>query len=201
MSDSAPSLGEFFDLLKLVGEHVLDCFTIVDMDADRRCLFVNERFIAKTGFSNEQAEGRNLSFLQGPETSTQVVDYIRQSLDAGLACCADILNYKSDGSPFMNRLVMLPIKRDGEAYFLGFQNVIEDVDAEQQALPDVSHGEISHVLNNQLAGLVGDAEIALMAETDPNVVLGSCSERLSSINNYCRRIHEPNADIGYNPFR
>ena len=79
MSRSNPESVKFLELLALAGEHLLDCFTIVDMsDRERRCLFVNPVFSAQTGYPADEVTGKNLSLLQGKDSSESVIDFMRQ---------------------------------------------------------------------------------------------------------------------------
>jgi PAS domain S-box-containing protein len=91
---------------------------------DNPLIFASDEFAKQTGYSSEEAIGRNCRFLQGPETNKHTVASIRQGLLAETRFTIDILNYRKDGSPFMNRLRIRPIYgSDGELmFFAGAQN-------------------------------------------------------------------------------
>jgi len=93
---------------------------------DNPMIFVSDEFEDQTGYSAEEAIGRNCRFLQGPDTNPHAIEAIRHGLKAGTRFTIDILNYRKDGSPFLNRLRIRPIF-DGDGYlmfFAGAQNPV-----------------------------------------------------------------------------
>jgi PAS domain S-box-containing protein len=93
---------------------------------DNPMIFVSEQFTAQTGYAVDEAVGRNCRFLQGPGTSPHAIAAIREALAARTRFTIDILNYRKDGTPFMNRLRIRPILDDrGEVmFFAGVQNPV-----------------------------------------------------------------------------
>lgn len=93
---------------------------------DNPMIFVSDEFMAQTGYSPEEAVGRNCRFLQGPDTSPEAIEAIRWALRAETRFTLDILNYRKDGSAFVNRLRIRPIY-DGQGrlmFFAGAQNPV-----------------------------------------------------------------------------
>ena len=92
--------------------------------SDNPMIFVSDEFEDQTGYTPEEAIGRNCRFLQGPETSPHAIEAIRQGLKAETRFTIDILNYRKDGSPFLNRLRIRPIydADGGLMLFAGAQN-------------------------------------------------------------------------------
>ena len=93
---------------------------------DNPMIFVSDEFEAQTGYTPEEALGRNCRFLQGPDTNPHAVEAIRQGLKAETRFTIDILNYRKDGTPFLNRLRIRPIyDADGRLmFFAGAQNPV-----------------------------------------------------------------------------
>lgn len=94
--------------------------------ADNPMIFVSDEFEVQTGYAAEEAIGRNCRFLQGPETSAHAVEAIRQALRAQTRFTIDIVNYRKDGEPFLNRLRIRPIY-DGDdrlIFYAGAQNPV-----------------------------------------------------------------------------
>jgi len=93
---------------------------------DNPMIYVSPEFERQTGYSVEEALGRNCRFLQGPETDPDTVEAIRSGLRARTRFTIDILNYRKDGTPFVNRLRIRPIfDESGELlYFAGAQNPV-----------------------------------------------------------------------------
>ncbi len=93
---------------------------------DNPMIFVSDEFAGQTGYTPEEAIGRNCRFLQGPDTDPHAVEAVRQALRAQTRFTIDILNYRKDGSPFLNRLRIRPIY-DGDGrlmFFAGAQNPV-----------------------------------------------------------------------------
>jgi len=93
---------------------------------DNPMIYVSDEFEAQTGYTPEEVVGRNCRFLQGPETNPHAIKAIRYGLKAETRFTIDILNYRKDGSPFVNRLRIRPIY-DGDGrliYFAGAQNPV-----------------------------------------------------------------------------
>jgi PAS domain S-box-containing protein len=93
---------------------------------DNPMIFVSDEFETQTGYSPAEAVGRNCRFLQGPDTSEDAIQAIRHGLRAETRFVIDILNYRKDGSTFMNRLRIRPIyDTDGRLmFFAGAQNPV-----------------------------------------------------------------------------
>lgn len=83
----------------------------------------NPAFCALTGYDEAQILGRNCRFLTGPATEPWLSDQIRDAIRARRPVLVDILNYRSDGSPFRNGVMVTPLfDAEGElAWFLGSQ--------------------------------------------------------------------------------
>lgn len=84
---------------------------------------VNEAFLALTGYGEGEVIGRNCRFLAGDLTEPAVQDQMRTSIWQSRPVLVDILNYRRDGSPFRNGVMIAPLFDDeGKlAYFLGSQ--------------------------------------------------------------------------------
>jgi len=94
---------------------------------DNPMIFVSEEFEKQTGYSVEESLGRNCRFLQGKSTNAHAIEAVRQGLQARTRFTIDILNFRKDGTPFLNRLRIRPIfADDGQLiYFAGAQNPVK----------------------------------------------------------------------------
>ncbi|WP_371060466.1 PAS domain-containing protein [Rhodosalinus sp. 5P4] len=90
-------------------------------------IFVSEEFERQTGYAPEEVIGRNCRLLQGPNTDPNAIAAISHALRAETRFSIDILNYRKDGTPFLNRLRIRPIyDQDGALlFFAGAQNPVE----------------------------------------------------------------------------
>ena len=127
-------------------------------------IYANTAFERITGYAAAATVGRNCRFLQGdetdPEHSRQIGEALREERDISL----DILNYRADGTKFINRLMITPLydEKDKLQCFLGVQrdmNEGEDVKlvkTEGQDAPiDAVLGEIQHRVKNHLSMIIG----------------------------------------------
>lgn len=85
--------------------------------------FVNSAFCGLTGYPEGDILGRNCRFLAGDATEPAATDRIRAAIGGRRPVLVDILNYRSDGTPFRNGVMITPIYGpEGElAWFLGSQ--------------------------------------------------------------------------------
>ncbi|MGC3936176.1 PAS domain-containing protein [Roseobacter sp. EG26] len=93
--------------------------SIADPDEhDLPLFYVNAAFEKMTKWDALEIVGRNARFLQGPETDVTVASDLGMSLKGreGDVCC--LLNYRHDGSPFLNLLAIRPIRIHGQREFL-----------------------------------------------------------------------------------
>ncbi|MDF0603448.1 PAS domain-containing protein [Psychromarinibacter sp. C21-152] len=135
---------------------------------DNPITYVNEAFEQITGYSRDDALGRNCRFLQGEATAEEDVDRIRRGLDSGDEFEVVLTNHKADGTPFRNQLLVVPVRdQAGEiSAFFGVQRELEEGDT-----PEASHGarpadaetdhtlsllrELQHRVKNHLSMIVG----------------------------------------------
>ena len=139
---------------------------------DNPILLVNNAFLDFTGYRRDEVVGRNCRFLQGPDTDPGTLALIRARIAAGEAVETEILNYKKDGSPFWNSLVISPI-RNGAGDLLYFFSSQFDVSAKKQAEMELTRAkavleeEVSRRTRDLQAAL--DQKIALLHEVDHRV--------------------------------
>jgi PAS domain S-box-containing protein len=80
--------------------------------ADNPIVFVNEGFTRQTGYTAEDALGRNCRFLQTPNTDPAAIGKLRDAVLRGEDISIDVLNARKDGRPFWNRIHVAPIRDD-----------------------------------------------------------------------------------------
>ena len=90
---------------------------------DNPIVYVNQAFTRSTGYARSATIGRNCRFLQGSDTNKVDVDRLRAGIEDEDSVTVDILNYRANGEPFMNRLIVAPVKDDAgdTQYFVGVQ--------------------------------------------------------------------------------
>ena len=95
---------------------------------DNPIIECNAAFVALTGYTREDIIGRNCRFLSGKDTETELTEELRAGIRERRPVMVEILNYKKDGTPFRNAVMVAPIfDVEGELeYFLGSQVEVQD---------------------------------------------------------------------------
>lgn len=98
---------------------------------DNPIIECNSAFETLTGYRRDEIVGRNCRFLAGPRTEPGLTAEIVAAVREKRPVLVEILNYKKDGTPFRNAVLVAPIFDDnGELeYFLGSQMEVRSVDA------------------------------------------------------------------------
>ncbi|KAI0124336.1 hypothetical protein BJ170DRAFT_638913 [Xylariales sp. AK1849] len=110
--------------LREMSEGLAEVFCLTDPSRpDNPIVFASEEFHRTTQYGMSYVLGRNCRFLQGPKTNQFSVKRLREKLDAGVEHCETFLNYRRDGSPFMNLLMVAPLydSRGAVRYHIGAQ--------------------------------------------------------------------------------
>ena len=83
----------------------------------------NDAFLALTGYTRDEIMGRNCRFLRGSATEPEVTAKLHSALVHQQPIMVEIRNYKKDGTPFRNAVMIAPVfGADGALeYFLGSQ--------------------------------------------------------------------------------
>ena len=134
---------------------------------DLPIIYASPLFLDLTGYSAEEAVGRNCRFLQGRETNRNDVMRIREAIKAGNECHVALLNYRKNGSKFWNSIHLSPMKA-GNGEVLLYVGIQVEITAEKAQQINSSTGDIH---GNALSSSAG---------TD-NASDASCSDEFLSI--------------------
>ncbi|KAJ5745282.1 hypothetical protein N7520_010464 [Penicillium odoratum] len=90
---------------------------------DNPIIFASEEFHRTTQYGMDYVLGRNCRFLQGPKTNPNSVRRLREAIKECRHHSELFLNYRRDGSPFMNLLQCSPLcdSQGRVKYFIGAQ--------------------------------------------------------------------------------
>ena len=92
---------------------------------DNPIVAVNQPFLDLTGYAREEIVGRNCRFLAGPGTEAAQTEIMRKGIRERKAVLVEILNYRRDGTPFRNAVLIAPLFDPDDSsellYFLGSQ--------------------------------------------------------------------------------
>ena len=119
---------------------------------DNPIISCNDAFIRLTGYEREEIVGRNCRFLRGADTEPWLSELLRNGIRQRQPVMVEILNYKKDGSPFRNAVMVAPIfDAEGELeYFLGSQmEVVEDVGVASLDRRRLAHEKVESLTRRQ----------------------------------------------------
>ncbi len=99
-------------------------------------LYVNPAFEAITGYTTEEAKGRQCQFLQGPDTDPAQIAEIALALENQHDITLTLRHYRKNGQAFWNHLFLSPVRSpSGEVtHFVGSINDISERQEHENAL-------------------------------------------------------------------
>jgi phosphoserine phosphatase RsbU/P len=102
---------------------------------DDPIIYANPAFLQITGYTEEELLGRNPRLLQGPDTDPHVLEEIRKALCEQRDCHITLQNYRKDGTPFWNELLISPVRdeRGKLTHFMGVQMDVTKLRRAEQA--------------------------------------------------------------------
>jgi PAS domain S-box-containing protein len=118
-----------------------DSIVITEVDLDKpgpRIVYVNDGFTRMTGYSREEAIGQTPRMLQGEKTDPEVLRVLREKLHHGQSFFGHTVNYRKDGSEFINQWDIHPIFDDAGdlAYWVSYQHDISQRKQSELTLMD-----------------------------------------------------------------
>jgi PAS domain S-box-containing protein len=157
--------------------------TIADADGGEMPLvYVNDEFLEITGYARQDAVGRNCRFLQGEATEEDPIRRLAEAIDDEEAVTEEILNYRSDGTPFWNELTVSPVKdEDGEvSHYVGFQRDVTRRVRTRRLLSVISRA-LRHNVRNRLTAIRGLVDSVSRGEGQVAEYVEGINEGLDSI--------------------
>ncbi|QXT38152.1 PAS domain-containing protein [Gymnodinialimonas ceratoperidinii] len=135
---------------------------------DMPIVFANEAFCNLTGYSVDDILGRNCRFLQGPETTPESVQEIRDALASHEVTMVELVNYRKNGEKFINALQLGPVfDDDGKLiYFFGSQLDVTEARERERREAALRTSELVHRLRNIVNVMHVVIKISGRSETD-----------------------------------
>lgn len=117
---------------------------------DNPIIFANKAFCDLTGYTPGEVLGRNCRFLQGDATTPESIEQVREVIRRKAVDTIEIVNYRKDGSKFLNALQIGPIlDDDGETkFFFGSQLDITERRAAENETRELAERELIHRFRN-----------------------------------------------------
>ena len=134
---------EELERLQMAVENADESILITNANLDPpgpEIIYTNPAFTTLTGYSAEEVLGKAPRFLQGPKTDRLVLDRLRRNLERGEVFRGESVNYRKDGSEFINEWHISPVESEGEIdYWIATQRDV----TERRALErEVMHASV-----------------------------------------------------------
>jgi PAS domain S-box-containing protein len=110
--------------------------TIADASLpDMPLIYINDGFKNITGYPVAAVKNKNCRFLQGEGTDQETVTKLRESIKKGEPCVVQLMNYRKDGTGFINNLSVTPIHdQEGKVtHYVGIQSDVTELMQRKQA--------------------------------------------------------------------
>jgi len=150
--------------------------SIIISDMDGTIEYVNPHFTKLTGYSSEEAVGRNPSILKGGETSAGEYRQMWATILSGGEWRGEFHNRTKDGELYWEQALIAPI-RDEQGAIKHFIAIKENITEQKRLESQLRHsqkmeaigqlaGGISHDFNNILAAIIGFSTIIQLKLSD-----------------------------------
>ena len=93
---------------------------------DNPLVYVNNGFERMTGYTSEEAIGRNPRFLQGEETDPEQAARLREAIDSEEPVSLELRNRRKNGTPYWSRLSVTPVT-DADGTVTNYIGIQQDV--------------------------------------------------------------------------
>ena len=154
------------------------CETVFITDPDGDIVFVNPAFESRTGYSREEAIGRNPRFLKSGHHDDKFYEQLWKTILAGETWHGEFVNKKKDGSLFMEKASVSPVL-DASGKITNFIAVKLDITEQRHLEEQLRHaqkmesvgrlaGGVAHDYNNTLQVISGYLQILLLRDDLPD---------------------------------
>lgn len=120
-----------------------DSIIITTLELDKpgpQIVYANEGFERMTGYSREEVLGKTPRILQGEKTDRAVLDKLRKRLKEGQAFFGHTVNYRKDGTEFINQWDIHPLtNNEGEiTHWVSYQHDITERKRSEKRVVDTN---------------------------------------------------------------
>ena len=130
--------------------------SIVITDLNGNLEYVNQFFIDITGYSREEAIGKNINILQTGHTTSEQYAYMWDTLNAGNTWKGEFLNRKKNGELFWEEATITPVRNKNGVieHFLGIKTDITFQKRTTEKLRKIAWNQ-SHQVRGPLTDIMG----------------------------------------------
>lgn len=150
---------------------------------DNPIVYANDAFFELTLYGADEVIGRNCRFLQGPDTASDSVEKIRAAILSQSVETVEIVNYRRDGSRFINAVQVGPIfdAMGKVTHFFGSQlDITARVEARQLA-ETIARNEQRHRLGNIVNVLMAITRMSAEREPESRAVADRIARRIRAL--------------------
>ncbi len=154
---------------------------------DNPIIYVSSGFERLTGYTQEEALGRNSRFLQGKDTDPAALAQIQDAIRERRPHTVELLLYRKDDSAFWNELSISPVTDDDGrlTHFVGVQTDVtqrrqlEEQFRQSQKMEAIGQlaGGVAHDFNNLLTIIQGYSDTAAPEDCFPASPAASWSRK------------------------
>lgn len=118
---------------------------------DNPIIACNRAFERLTGYTRAEAVGRNCAFLAGPRAERLLSQELAIALAERRPLMAEVENFRKDGTPFRNSLLIVPIYDSAGdlVYFLGSQSEVVGSDRGGLGRTEPAAGDLGSLTRRQ----------------------------------------------------
>lgn len=111
------------DMLNSQGHDTVSFCVTDPHKPDNPVIYISEGFSKLTGYEFDDVVGRNCRFLQGEGTTEEDRTRIRDAIKETKDCSVNLLNYKKDGTKFINEFFLTTLRTPDQeiAFYIGIQ--------------------------------------------------------------------------------
>lgn len=199
-----PSSRQHTELLESAVEQATDAILVTEgaplTEPGPQITYVNRAFTEMTGYDAGEILGKTPQILQGPATETSVLDTLRRQLDAGEPFEGEAINYRKDGTPFVNHWTISPVTNDDDVitHWLSIQRdvtekrerrkrLLEDREQERRRLAREMHDEVGGLLTS-LQMLVDRTRMTVSDGDCPAPQFSQVEDQIETLSNVVRRL-------------
>ncbi|MDZ7716761.1 MAG: PAS domain S-box protein [Balneolaceae bacterium] len=129
------------ELLESAIKNDYDSILITEVDLEKpgpKIVYVNDGFCKMTGYSKEEVIGKTPRILQGPKTDRDILETLKKRLLKGQCFFGKAINYKKDGSEFVNQWDIHPLtdEQGNLTHWVSYQHDITERKRAEEMLVD-----------------------------------------------------------------